>query len=339
MKIRSKKLGQSRAPRLKKIRLENNQPRFSLVMTGRIIRYGLRNFARNAWLTIAATLVMVITLTIIFATFVASSVLNETIISQKAKIDVSVYIKSDANHDILRNLAGKLKLNSNVAGVAISDSASEYAKASKENSEAWSLVVEQGIKPNFPSVIHIKLHDMNKRAELDNVIKNDPQFAEWIDTTVSNASDTTTRQNTIDRLADIMAKASRVGIFAGVFFVAISILIVFNTIRMTIFSRREEIDMMKSIGADSHFIRGPFLVEAQLYGAISGVLATIIGYFAAGQLLPRLSGYLDVAHTSALLQHSWWLIALIAILFGLSIGAISARLALQRYLRNTKFTR
>ena len=317
----------------KKERLVDTQSHHTILTLSRVARYGLRNFTRNAWLTIAATAVMVITLLIIFVTVVASSVLGEAITSQKQKIDLSLYIKANASEDVLRTLAGKLRIQPNVTEVSISTSENEYKKASKDNVEGWSLVVDEGIKPAIPAVIHVKLADMSKRKAIEKFISGDPQFKQWVDSSVANSQDVEARQQTINKLSSLMDIAGRIGIVAGSFFVVISVLIIFNTIRMTIFSRRDEISMMKSIGADSYFIRGPFLIEAELYGVIAAIIAMVVGYLLSTKLLPSLGGYIEVKQTKSFILHWWWLILLGMITTGFVIGDLSARLALRKYLK------
>ena len=317
----------------KKERLVDTQSHHTVLTLSRVARYGLRNFTRNAWLTIAATAVMVITLLIIFVTVVASSVLGEAITGQKQKIDLSLYIKANASEDVLRTLAGKLRIQPNVTEVGISTSENEYKKASKDNVEGWSLVVDEGIKPAIPAVIHVKLADMSKRKAIEKFISGDPQFKQWVDSSVANSQDVEARQQTINKLSSLMDIAGRIGIVAGSFFVVISVLIIFNTIRMTIFSRRDEISMMKSIGADSYFIRGPFLIEAELYGVIAAIIAMIVGYLLSTKLLPGLGGYIEVKQTKSFILHWWWLILLGMITTGFVIGDLSARLALRKYLK------
>ena len=132
-----------------------------------------------------------------------------------------------------------------------------------------------------------------------------------------------------------MNYASRAGIVAAVIFIVISVLIIFNTIRMTIFSRRDEISMERSIGADNYFIRGPFLVEAELYGIIAAIIAMILGYLVLTKLLPSLGSYIEVTRTQAIVSQWWWAILLGMMFIGFLIGDLSARMALRKYLKNT----
>ena len=111
-------------------------------------------------------------------------------------------------------------------------------------------------------------------------------------------------------------------------------LIIFNTIRMAIFNRRDEIEMMKPIGADKSFIRGPFVVEAVMYGFFAALIAAGIGYFAVLRF-----GYvfaekgIAVAHLNGILINYAPLVLLMMILLGSLIGVISSRLAVRRYLK------
>lgn len=104
---------------------------------------------------------------------------------------------------------------------------------------------------------------------------------------------------------------------------------------MAIFSRREEIYMMKLVGADSSFIRGPFLVEAQICGIASGILASTAAYFGFSFLAPKLSSYgIDISRVAELMDTSKLvLVYLIVIGIGILVGSISARLAMQKHMR------
>ncbi len=131
-----------------------------------------------------------------------------------------------------------------------------------------------------------------------------------------------------------MGFAEKAGIIASVTFIAMSSLIVFNTIRMAIFNRKDEIQMMKLIGADRSFIRGPFVVEAVIYGIVAAFIATGIGvailYGASG---PLLSYGIGVKSTIDFVSNYVPFILLAMILLGGLIGVVSSLLATRRYLK------
>lgn len=187
---------------------------------------------------------------------------------------------------------------------------------------------------NPDAVITVKFHDPNNTSSVKNLMAKDPQFKTWLDNSQNSTDSTKIQQTTVDRLSAVMNSVQRFGLIIVLLFLVISILIVFNTIRMAIFSRREEIDMMKAIGADQSFIRGPFLVEAEMYGAIAAVLALVIGYFAIGKILPGLGSYFTTINTQQIMGNWAWLVILAMVLVGVLIGGVSSRLAVRRYLKS-----
>lgn len=312
-----------------------------LLTHSRILRYGVRNFTRNSWLTVVATVVMVITLLIMFATIAISQMLNSTVVSLREKIDISIYLKPSISDDTLRNLKGKMQLVDNVRSVSVSNSQSEYdayidqIKSDPEKISVISTLSESGVKPEdkFPAIMHVKVNDLTKLDPIKKMVSDDPQFKEWTyeKRAPSYAGD---QQDTINRIASWASFAQRSGLIAGAIFLTISILVIFNTIRMAIFSRRDEIEMMKSVGADSHFIRGPFLIEAQMYGFFAAILATALGYLLFMWIAPGLEEYGVVINDFHTILVEWVALIFAAMIAaGVAIGYISARFAVRKYLK------
>lgn len=322
-----------------KARLDASSKHHRMLTRRRIVNYGLRNVVRNAWLTIAATIVMTITLLMIFITLVASLVLNETIADQRAKMDMSIYLKSNTSDDTLSNLVGKLQVLPNVAQAHYSNSAAQYNKIRDQYSNnsdymnALSVASQNNVSMNPDAVITVKFRDPNDTSSVRKLMASDSQFQTWLDKSQNSADSTKIQQTTVNRLSSVLSGVQRAGLVAVLIFVIISILIVFNTIRMAIFSRRDEIDMMKAIGADRSFIRGPFLVEAEFYGVISAIIALVIGYFAIGKILPALGSYFSASETQTVMGHWAWLVIIGLVVIGILIGGLSSRLAVRRYLK------
>jgi cell division transport system permease protein len=111
-------------------------------------------------------------------------------------------------------------------------------------------------------------------------------------------------------------------------------MIVFNTIRMAIFNRRDEIEMMKLIGAEKSFIRGPFIVEAAMYGGLAAIVSVILVYAVIIVKAHDLEQYeIAVGNTIHFFQTWPVLILLTQLLVGVLIGIFSAQLAIRRYLK------
>lgn len=308
--------------------------------TGRVIKYGAASFTRNIWLSIAATLVMTVTLVILLVTVGASLVLNSTAETLRDKIDITVYYKPGTSLEVLDNIASMIKTDPNVKEIAITDSAMEYQKFLEENQDNEDLMLalkdesmSELMLSTMQAAMRIKVYNPDNLDQLKNIVSTTEIIQENIDPEIEPTYDVNQAEiATISSWANI---AKNGGLILGAVFLIISVLMIFNTIRMAIFSRREEIYMMKLVGADITFIRGPFLVEAQICGVISGLLATTIALIGFRFLAPKLSGYgIDVASVSMLMESNL-LIAVYGsmILIGIVVGTISARLAMKKYLK------
>jgi cell division transport system permease protein len=300
----------------------------------RMIRYGANNFTRNAWLTTAATAVMTITLLIIFMTVAARYTLQTTVDAIRSKVDMSIYVRTDTKDGDIKSINNGLQDLSTVKSVSFvspEEAREDFAKKHSDDSGALSALKEATNK--FPGTFRVNLQDINNTSELDNFVKNDTTLKKVIDPdrTPSFAG---ARRSAIQNIANWVSFADKVGLIASVIFIAISSLIVFNTIRMAIFNRKEEIQMMKLIGADRSFIRGPFIVEAVVYGFIAALLATGIGLFALYSARDKLleNGIaFDPTISAATAYSAFVLLAMIVI--GSLIGIFSSLIATRKYLK------
>ncbi len=309
----------------------------------RIVKYGAINFGRNIWLSTAATLVMAITLLVLSITLVATVVLSETATTMRDKIDITLFFKPGTGKETLEVLKEVMMNDPNVKSAEVRTSEEEYANFLEENKDN-TLLIETLEDPDMDmrstmistmqSTMRLKVYDTENLDSIKNIVASDINFVKNLDETEEPTYDVNkTEIATITRWSNI---ATTGGIALSAVFIVISILVIFNTIRMAIFSRREEIYMEKLVGADRHFIRGPFLVEAQLSGIVSGLLASGLSYLGFRFLEPRLLNYgINVSTVSNILNSNKIVLVILAmVLAGGLIGTISARLAIQKYLRN-----
>ena len=307
----------------------------------RVIRYGVSNFSRNAWLSTAATLVMVITLTIVLTTFTASLLFNDTIKEIREKIDVSIYLCDtqvpdctiDVTQEQINGLETALKavpIVTSIDFVTKEEAMQKYIDANKgELSQLQAIATLDGKNP-FPAGLRVHVNDTNRLNEINDVVSQ-AQFKEMQARPASIAG---TRKVVLERIASAAEFANIAGLVGSIVFVAISILIIFNTIRMTIFNRRDEIEIMKLIGAEKRFIRGPFIIEACLYGVIAALVSAALVYLG----LVGFDNDLDkvgiiVGPTQMLFAHWPVVIILSQVAIGVAIGVLSSFLAMRRYLK------
>jgi cell division transport system permease protein len=303
-----------------------------LLTTARITKTGLRNFVRNAWLSTAATAVMTVTLTLVAVSYIANVALTNTIKGVVQKIDVSIYLKDADTPDQVKALKAKLEQLPNVQSVTMvtkSDALIEYRKQNADNPKLLEAVSETD-NP-LPASLQIKVKDPNKISPVTDLVNQPDNKALLTDRDpVSYSGD---RKATIDKIIQTSNFFKATGVVASLIFVIISTLIIFNTIRMAIFTRREEIEIMKLVGATSWFIRGPFIFEATLYGIIAAIISMIIIYLIVLNGAPRLGNYIDTVAVVNTLHDNVVLVGLALFTVGMSIGAASSLVALKRYLK------
>ena len=307
---------------------------------GRVMKYGVSSYTRNIWLSIAATLVMTITLVILMITVFASLILSATADTMRQKIDITVFFTPGTEPAVLEELAAKMKAEDNVTHVEIADSETEYRnfiEDNSDNSELMAALQDESMYElmlnTMQATMRVKVADPNNLDGVRYLVEHDVEFQNHLDSEKEPTYNV--NQAEIETINSWATIAKNGGLILGAVFLVISILVIFHTIRMAIFSRREEIYMMKLVGADVGFIRGPFLVEAEISGVISGLLATTLAVVGFRFLEPNLSGYgIDVSAVSELLESNL-LIAVYAVMviIGMIIGTISARLAIKKYLK------
>lgn len=300
----------------------------------RMCRYGVNNFTRNAWLTIAATAVMTITLLIILLTVVAQNVLSDTAAEVGKNIDRSIYLKTGTTEQEAKPIMDDLRKLSNVESVSFVSSEAGRSKVAQENKADMGVLSALNEATNkIPATIRISLKDVNNTKQLVEFVNTNQPLKEYIDA-ARRPSFMGDRKAATDTIADWTAAAQKIGIGASVVFMAISMLIIFNTIRMAIFNRKDEIEMMKLIGADKNFIRGPFVVEAVVYGFIAAVIATGVGLAILYSARAGVGEWgLNIRPTLDMFTMYIGFVLLGMIALGAIIGMISSFLATRRYLK------
>lgn len=345
--IRKNNLPSSDSKSLKKVTkkslktMRKTHDKHPLREEGRIIKYGTSGFVRNIWLSTAATVVMSITLIISFVTVVASAILTNTAEMMREKIDITIYLKPNTSAQTLDELTDIISTDENVKSVSVSTSEEEYEKFLNENTDSEEIIniLDDDMKKlmisKMQATMRVKVFNVDDLSSIKNIVETNAIFQKNIDLEMAPTYDV--NQVEIATITSWARIARTGGLILAIVFLVISVLIVFSTIRMAIFSRREEIYMMKLVGADKRFIRGPFLVEAEICGMIAGIVAATVSYFGFMFLAPKLAGYgINVDGIAAILEsNKLILVYLVFIAVGVIIGRVSARMAVSKYLHKT----
>lgn len=301
---------------------------------GRIIQTGMVNFIRNASLATAAIAVMVVTLTILLFSIIANATFSNTIVQITNKIDVSVYLKDQNTAAQSKDLVTQLEKLPNIKSVVYlsKDQALQRYVAQNAGNQALLMAVNQTDNP-LPATILIKPNDLNKIEDIRAFLAKSNVAALQSD----EPSYSGDRKEAIDRITSATNVLRRIGVLAVVIFTVICALIIFNTIQMAIFNRRDEITIMRLLGAKTSYIRGPFIVESVIYGVLSAVFSVLIinaAFLASSNALQASSlGLLDISYAATYFGHNFWKLLALQLLAGILIGTVSSIVATRRYLK------
>ena len=300
----------------------------------RVLRSGFFNFWRDGTVTLASILVMMVTLMVIGLIAFSSAILDTTLAELKNKIDINVtFITSAKEEDILKIKHTIESLPEVLLVTYVSrDEAFTFFKERHSNDQAiLSALDELGENP-LGAVLNVRARDPSQYASVAEFLESGNALATG-GLSIIDRVNYFQNKASIDKLTRIIASADRLGFVLMFFLAVISVLISFNTIRLTIYLARDEISVMRLVGASTTYIRGPFMVVGIIYGVVAGILTLIL-------LLPLTywlgsntkNFFIDFNIFFYYLRH-FLEIAFIIMSSGIFIGALSSALAIRKYLK------
>lgn len=306
-----------------------------LITLGRIIRTGMLNFVRGLWLALAAMAIMIITLTIILFSLIANATFGHTVDQIANQVDVSVFLKDTITDAQAQQFVSSIRKQPDVKRVEYlnkQQAQANFIKQNNGNETLQSAVIETG-NP-IPATIHVYPRNLNDISNISKFLTK----AQYQDLqTAGSPSYNGDRKKAIDNITHATNILRRAGVAAVIIFALISVLIIFNTIQMAIFNRRDELQIMRLLGASTSFIRGPFVVESIIYGILSAVVSVLLinALFvtASSSLQATSFGLLDISYSQSFFESHYWLLLTIQLGLGILIGAASSVIATRRYLK------
>ena len=300
--------------------------------TKRVARYGLIGFIRNGFVSLAAIMIMTITLFVMAMTFIASAALQNTLQYLTEKVDVNVYFVIDAGEEKIADLKRSLEALPEVASVSYSSREQallEFRERHKGDQLILQGLDELGENPLGASFsVHAK-----ETSQYEAIAKFLDTAEAGVPGAIIEKVNFHQNKTAIDRLTDIISAARRAGIVAAVVFAVATILIAFNTIRLAIYTAREEIGVMNIVGASRWYVRGPFVIAGILYGVISALVVLIVLYPVSYWLGEPSARFFPSFNVFDHFTDSFPFYFLILMGAGICLGALSSLLAIRRYLR------
>lgn len=296
----------------------------------RIVHYGLKNFWRNGLLSTATVAIMTLAAVVFSGLILFSVVSTQAAASIQDKIDISVYFKTSTPEDQIYDIKNSLESLSQVKSVEYvsKDKALEIFKAKHADDPTISQGINELDTNPLEASLNIKAKLPDQYAAIADYV-NLPNLASAIDS-VSYAKN----QVVIDRLTSIVKNVQRGGLLLTILLALVAGLMVFNTIRIAVYSNREEIGIMRFVGASNALVRGPSIVEGVVSGGLAALISLILVAPVVYFLSPRLQVFipgLDIFHY--FYANIFWLFVY-QVLFAVGIAAFSSYVAVRRYLKN-----
>ncbi|OJI06166.1 hypothetical protein BK004_05100 [bacterium CG10_46_32] len=298
----------------------------------RIVKFSLQNFFRNIWLSIVTITIIVLTLFSVSSLVFVNAIMNEAITLVESKVDVSVYFKPTATENQIAAVQGSLEALPYVKQVKHVTKSEALAKLREQYKDSPLILESLKELDNNPlgDTLIVNTFETTDYQKVIDILNATPQFALLIDNQSFDDN-----SYIIDKLQKISSQITNIGWGITIFFGLISLLVIVNTIRIAIYTHRDEIGIMKLVGASNQFVRGPFLGEAILYACTGSFITFVLAYTVATFSDPYVIGLLGQVDFTLL----GYLNQNILYIFGgellgiVVISMIATALALRRYLK------
>lgn len=298
----------------------------------RVLKGGWINFKRNAVVSTAAVLVTTITLSTVLGIFIFRATLVSTITTLQNKVDIAVFFTVSAPEDQILALKGTLEKLPEVASVNY-QSADEEVLAFRDRHADDYLTLqaldELGDNP-FGGSITISAKDSTQYEAIKQVLEGDTQVAREY-APIIERTNYGQNKTVIDRLNRLITATRQYGLATILLLSLVSIMIMYTTVRLTIYMAREEIAVMRLVGASGGFVRAPFLVEGMFYGFFAWLLTTVLFLGTTYFVGPALQGLLGF-NLFTYLVHNILFLSGSVLLVGVFLGVVSSFIAVRRYL-------
>lgn len=295
-----------------------------------MVKYGLYGLWRNSWLSITAVSIMVITLLILSSLLVLSQLANVSAEDLRNRVDISVFFQDNVDEVKIQEIKadfGKIEEIQSLAYIPADQALSEFKARHQKDPLVQQTLDALGENP-LQAMIVIKAKSLDDYPVIYKQLLRS-RFEPLI--TKINYEDVS---SLIETLQKITGGIQRVGaVIAGVFGL-VAVLVIFNTLRLTIFNRKEEIEIMRLVGASNSYIRGPFLIEGILYGLIGTIFASILFFPVLKFSTPWITKFFQLDLPASTYFHSgYWQIIAIQAASGIILGVISSIIATRRHLK------
>lgn len=295
----------------------------------RTIKTGFKKFWRNGWLSAATVLMMVLTLIVVNGLILISVITNTMIGSLQNKIDVSVYFKIETSEDRIHEIRNELLALGEVKSIEYvsRDVALEKFKEKHTDNEFINQSLEELSVNPLQASLNVKANMASQYESIAQFL-GQAKYQEVVDKVNFKQN-----QRAIEKLSNIIMAVKKFGLGTSMVLSFIAVLIAFNTIRLAIFTSREEISIMRLVGASNWFVRGPFLIEGIIYGLFAAIITLAIYYPVLWSISPKITDFIPGTDIFFYYKQNFWQFFAILSFVGIMLGVIGSFIAIGRYLK------
>jgi cell division transport system permease protein len=306
-----------------------------LLALKRIIKTGFVNFWRNGFVSTSSVVVMFITLFVMGSLIFVNEMMDSSLNLLKDKVDINAYFVMDASEESILRVKETLEQLDEVEKVTFTsreEAEARFRERHKDDEIEIQALNELGTNPLLAS-LSIKAKDPSHYERINDFLKSDKSMVSTEGVPIVAKVNFNENKLAIQKLEQWIRGIETFGLVVTMLLISISIVIVFNTVRMTIFISREEIAVMRLVGASDMYIRGPFVFSGIMSGLIASIITLVSFYPLAIWLGPGTQEFFGNFNLFLYYTQNFGKIFLIIMFTGVFLGALSSFLAVKKYLR------
>lgn len=300
----------------------------------RVFKSGLTSFLRNPVISLASILTMAVTLFLVASLLISGALLDASLAEVRDKVDVNVYFKTTAPEDDIFSIRDSLELLPEVARVEYVSREEALAKF-KERHANNSLIIQSleeiGDNPLGAS-LNIKAKEPSHYESIAKFLEGETALGAGDADGIIEKVNFQQNKLVIDRMASLIDSTETLGLAMMILFSALAIIVTFNTIRLAIFTARDEISVMRLVGATNNYVRGPFMVTGIVYGTLAAVFVTALLYPITASLGDATGNFFGSLNVFDYYVNNFFQILGVLLISGIGLGAVSSFLAVRKHL-------
>lgn len=300
----------------------------------RITKSGIVGFLRNGFVSATTVLIMTITLFVIGSILMTNAALSAVLTQLQNKVDINVYFLTDAPEDSIFALQASVEALPEVASVEYisRDEALENFRTRHEGDQLTLQALDELGENPLGASLAVRAKETSQYEGIAKFLESKTTVAQG-ESSIIEKVNYSQNKSAIDKLTEIIDAAKRFGFAASLFLAIASLMIVFNTIRLAIYTTRDEIGVMRLVGASDSYVQGPFIVEGALYGVASAIIAILILLAVSAWLAQPSASFFGSFNTLEYFSSHTMYITASLVGMGILLGIISSFFSVRRYLK------